>query len=213
MSSHDALGLSQRTGDLLVRALQLVLAGIFVVGVLHGESTVMINAGGALLVTFVPAFVDWDAHVTMDSGLVLWLTVAALFHAAGTLGPYHWWWWDRVAHALTASVVAAAGYAVARALDVENRHLRLPAALLFCYLLLFTMTVGMLWELFEFGVRYLAHVAGIAPPLVQQSVVDTLKDLFFDGVGGVVVAAVATAYLERGRSPTLVEDGNSSADD
>ena len=71
----------------------------------------------------------------MDAGLVLWITAAVFFRAFGTgdlpgspTTPYQSLWrYDHVTHALSASIVAAVGYASARAVDVYCEDVSLPS--------------------------------------------------------------------------------------
>lgn len=199
--TRRALGRSEATGDLLVRVLQVGLLGVLAFGVLQRDPRVIVNAAGSLVATELPALVARNYRLTLDRRLVAWISAAALFHAVGTLGPYQTvWWWDEFAHALSASVVAAVGYTTARTLDVRDECLRLPPVFLFAYVLLFVVTVGVVWELFEFALGLLASSLDVAPPLTQAGLDDTVTDLAFDAIGAVVVAAASTPYLNRARA-------------
>lgn len=209
MSTRRGFGLSDRGGALLVRLLQLALLGVLTLGALERDPGVIVNAVGALAVTEVPALVERNYRITLSPGLVAWLAAAALFHAVGTLGPYATvWWWDDVAHVLSAAVVAGVGYAAARTLDVRDECLRLPPTFLFAYVLLFVVTAGVVWELLEFSLAVLATLADLPVPLTQYGLDDTVTDLAFDAVGAVVVAVWATASLDRESAATTATEGS-----
>jgi hypothetical protein len=102
--------------------------------------------------------------------------------------------WDHITHALSASVVAAAGYVTARAYDLHDDRLHLPPKFMFVFILLVTLAFGVLWEVIEFTLGELGPVVGFSP-LTQYGLEDTLMDLVFDSVGAVVVATWGTAHL------------------
>jgi hypothetical protein len=66
---------------------------------------------------------------------------------------------------------------------------------------LFTVGLGVFWEVLEFVARELADVVGVEPVLVQYGLADTVVDLVFDMVGAVLVALFGTNELSD-----LVED-------
>jgi hypothetical protein len=192
-------GIARGVGRALVVGTQLALVGILVVGIRADSTGIATNAAGGLLVTFVPPVLRRDRGVTIHPALGLWIGAAVLLHAAGTLGPYQTYsWYDTVTHTFSASVVAAVGYALARALDTRRECLRLPRPFLFAYVLLFVLAAGAVWEVFEYLVGLAAAGIGIPTPLVQPSVRDTVTDLAFNTLGGTVVALFATLYLGDG---------------
>jgi hypothetical protein len=192
-------GVGRGIGRALVVVVQLLLLGAAAVGVRAGDVGVATNAAGGLLVTLAVPALRRDAGVTIHPALGLWIGAAVLLHTAGTFGPYATYpWYDTVTHTFSASVVAAVGYALARALDTRQECLRLPAPFLFAYVLLFVLAAGAVWEVFEYLLGVGSAAVGIPAPLTQPSVADTVTDLAFDAVGGAVVAALATLYLGDG---------------
>ena len=184
--------------------MQLVLVGIVVIGVLFGEVGLVVNAGAGLLVTLLPALLERRYTLTMDVGLVLWITTAMFLHAFGTLPlPFFdfasaystLWWWDHLTHAFSSSLVAGAAYATTRALEEHTEYISMPPAFTFVYLLLFIVAFGVVWELLEFAIGEAARAFGTAEVLTQYGLEDTTLDIFYDVLGGVLVAAFGTAHL------------------
>jgi hypothetical protein len=132
-----------------------------------------------------------DLGVPMDAGLVLWITAAVSFRAFGTgdlpgspTTPYQSLWrYDHVTHALSASIVAAVGYASARAVDVYCEDVSLPSRFAFAFVLLFVLAFGVFWEVIEFVVVVLGTLLGGAT-LTQYDLGDTMLNLVFDLGGG-----------------------------
>jgi hypothetical protein len=200
---RDRLHIDATTQRRLSRAMQVVLVGLVFIGLDRGNVGIVANSAIALGVTYLPATLERDYHIPMDAGLTLWITTAVFLHALGTVGLpgsqfsfYQTvWWWDHLTHALSASVVAAAGYATVRAIDLHTEQVYLPPQFTFVFILLFVVAFGVLWEVLEFAVGGLASLLGGDAILTQYGLEDTLLDLVFDIVGGVLVAIWGTAYL------------------
>lgn len=193
---RDRVGLSAKRERQLVRLLQLMLVGVLLVGFIGGNLSVIVNSGLALIVTQFPAILERDYELSMDSGLVLWITTAVFVHAVGALGPYQTvWWWDTLAHALSSSVIAAIGYTTVRAISEHTVDVWIPSRLLALFIMLFVIAAGVLWEVIEFLAGQLATFVGIEGVLIQYGLTDTMFDLVFDIVGGLVVAVWGATYL------------------
>ncbi|WP_410767364.1 hypothetical protein [Haloferax sp. DFSO60] len=197
----------------LVRLLQVLMVLIFAAGVFYQNGGVIVNAGIGLFVTFLPGILERRYDFTMNIGIVLWITVAMFLHALGTLplpgldflSPYKAvWWWDHMTHALSSSLVAGAAYAVTRALQEHSEHINMPPRFMFFYLLIFVMAFGVLWELLEFYISVVTQLLGSEEVLTQYGLDDTILDLMYNTLGGLLVAIFGTAHLS-GVSTQLAE--------
>ena len=203
MRVRDRLGISERRQRQLTWALELVMAGVLVVGLLNRETSVIVNAGVALGISLLVPWLERDYGVPLDAGLTLWITAAVFLHAFGTIGfpPgttsfYRTvWWWDHVTHALSSSVVAGVGYATVRALDEHSEDIYLPPKFVFVFILMFVLAYGVFWEILEFALAEGAALLGTDTVLTQYGLTDSLLDLLFNSIGAVVVALWGTAYL------------------
>ncbi|WP_266077995.1 hypothetical protein [Haladaptatus caseinilyticus] len=196
MRVRERLGISNRRQRQLTRVMELSLVGIFFIGLYKGNLGIMINSAVAFAIMHIPAIIERDYQIPMDAGLTLWITTAVFLHAVGTLGPYqNVWWWDHVTHVLSASLVAAVGYATVRAVDAHYEDVYLPPRFMFVFILMFVVAFGVIWEVIEFGVSGLAVVFGGRAVLTQYGLDDTMLDLMFDTIGGLITAIWGTAYL------------------
>jgi hypothetical protein len=204
MKLRKRIGLSTRRQEQLARGMQLFLFGLVFVGFERQSPPIIINAVVGLGVTFFPAILERDYDIPMDAGLTLWISAAAFFHAVGVIGipgvgrslygqiPNY----DHVTHALSASVVAGAGYAAVRALDEHSDDLHLPPKFMFVFILIFVVAFGVVWEILEFTVGYIGNTTGYGTRgFSQYGIEDTLKDLIFNTIGGVLVGIWGTVYL------------------
>ncbi|WP_438267506.1 hypothetical protein [Haladaptatus halobius] len=98
-------------------------------------------------------------------------------------------------HALSSSLVAGVAYAVTRALEEHTEYIVMPPKFMFVYLLLFVMAFGVIWELIEFYVAVVSSLLGIGKVLTQYGLDDTILDLFYNTIGGLLVALFGTAHL------------------
>ncbi|SEO92572.1 hypothetical protein SAMN04487948_10810 [Halogranum amylolyticum] len=190
------LRLSPWTTRAATRSMQAAIGGILLVGLWTRNIAVVVNAVLALAVTFLPAILERDWNLPLDAGLTLWITTAVLLHTVGMLGLYGTvWWWDHLTHTLSATIVAGVGYATARAIDEHTDAVAFPPRFLFVYVILFTLALGVLWEVLEFAVHGLSGYFGVDAVLVQYSLEDTIVDLVFDLVGAILVALFGTTTL------------------
>lgn len=187
---------SPRTLRRLNRAMQAAIVAVLLAGLWLPNASVVINALLAFAVTLLPAVIQRDHRLTLSPTATVWLTATVLLHAVGMLGPYGTvWWWDHLTHTLSAAVVASVGYVAARALDVHSDAIYFPREFMVAFVLLFTLALGVLWEVLEFAARTLGEAYGYGPLLYQYGLADTIVDLVFDAVGALVVAAFGAGTL------------------
>ena len=197
--SLERAGLSTASQRRLTRGGQALLAVIAVVGVVTLNLNVVVNATIGLAATLLPAVLERDYGVDLDTGLVLWIAVAVTFHAVGTLVLYQTLWgWHNVAHVVTGTLVAAIGYTAVRALEVHARAVSFPPKFTFVVVVLFVFSAGVCWEIVEFTLDGVAAALGTGDlVLAQHGLDDTMSDLVADTAGAVVVAGAATVHRHR----------------
>lgn len=201
MRIRDRLGISEKIWRRAVRLMQLTLLLISASAIWKGNIMVFINAFMSFLITFLPSVLEKKYKLTVDAGLALWITAAVFFHAIGAVNLFSQNlystipWWDHFTHALSASVVAAAGYTALRALDEYYEELHFPRKLFFLFIVIFIVAFGVIWEVLEFGLAGLSNIIGGKPILTQYGVEDTMKDLMFNTAGALITAFFGEAYL------------------
>lgn len=182
---------------LAIRTLQFVLVGIVGYSLVTLNGKLFVNSAVPLALTFLPAVVRHQYGYPMHARLALLVSLAAALHAIGALGPYTATdWYDTVTHALSSTLVAGVGYAVARGLDLHSDRVSFSPRFRAAFVVLFVLAVGVLWELLEFGSGLLTALFG-EPVLAQYGVEDIVKDLVFNVVGALLVALWGTALFRR----------------
>lgn len=203
MTLTGRLDIDDRIERRLVWAMEIGLIGIFFIGIDRMNIGIIVNAAVGLGVTRLPSILRRDYNIPMSPGLTLWIIAAVFLHALGTLGLpgtdtsfyQSVWWWDHLTHGLSASVVAAAGYATIRAIDIHSEKIYLPSEFMFVFILMFVISFGVFWEVIEFVIGEIARVLGSQAVLTQYGIGDTMLDLVFDTIGAIIVATWGTAHL------------------
>jgi len=192
----------------LTSLLQLLLAIGLVLFVIRRNWEDVFLTSIVMALTLVPAllFRRFRVIIPPEFQLVAALFVfLSLFLGSALDFYYTFWWWDLVLHAASGFLLGIIGFIT---LYVLNQTDRLPPDMkpaFRCFFgFTFAVTLGVLWEIFEFAVDRLW------PQFDMQStgtgVVDTMKDLIVDCIGAALVALMGYVYLKTGRY-SFIADG------
>ena len=141
--------------------LRLIVVAILVSSILRGEYE---NAAICLLVLFLfllPLFVQKNFGIELPGTLEIIILV--FIFASEILGELGCFFinvpnWDSILHTTTGFLCAAFGFAL---IDILNRNDKIKFQLSPIYVALvafcFSMTIGVLWEFFEFGMDWFFH--------------------------------------------------------
>lgn len=183
----------------LTRLLQGVLVVIALVGFLTLNVDVVVSAGIGITATALPGLFERNYDFQIDPALTLWIAVAVVFHALGTVWLYQTLWgWHNIAHATTGSLVAGIGYTVLRTIEAHTASVSFPPKFTAVFVVIFVFAVGVAWEIFEFTLdQVTAVLVGEEMLLTQHGLQDTMSDLAANTAGALVVAVAATVYRVR----------------
>jgi len=188
---------------LLSRGMQAAMLGILLAGLVTLNFTWIPAAALALLVTEVPSILRRDLSLVLPAELNFLIVLTLFLHVIGGFSGFYDTvvWWDHVTHAMSASLVAALGFIVVVAIDKYTDKIDLPRHFVAFFIVMFTMAVGVIWEVSEFAMD------GLLDSRMQYgpSPDDTMHDLLFDGFGGFIVAALGAHYLKETSPDHFVE--------
>lgn len=120
---------------------------------------------------------------------------------------YRYRWWDRMLHTSSAILLGYIGFLLIYALNKDSRiQLRLSPFFMALFSFCFAMTVGTIWEIFEYVVdaslgvnmqkaRNLELVYGYFD--TRLGLLDTMQDLIVDAVGALFVSIVGYLHIKR----------------
>lgn len=178
---------------ILIRAIQGVLLLEMATGVLAQRWQVVFVALATLILTFLPQrfarFFGIELPRTVLTAIVLFI-FATLF--LGEVGDFYerFWWWDVVLHFLSALSFGAMGFLFIFMLFEGDRYAA-PAWALAMLAFCVGLSIGTLWEVFEYGMDQI-----VGTNMQKSGLVDTMTDLIIDTVGAAIGAFSGYLYLK-----------------
>lgn len=178
---------------LVSRGMQAGMFSIVVAGVATGNLTWVPAALVSLVISEVPSLLRRDLKIVLPVELNLWIVLALFLHVIGGVSGFYdnLPGWDHITHAMSSSLIAALGFVFVVALDMYVESIYLPRGFLALFIVMFTMAMGVSWELMEY---VLDEATGSG---MQYSLSDTMMDILFDSFAGFVVAAYGAYYLRH----------------
>ena len=177
--------------------LRLIVVAELVLSILRGEYESAFICLLVLILFILPFFIQQNFGIQLPTALEI--IILLFIFAAEILGELEGYFitypnWDTMLHTTTGFLSAATGFAL---IDILNRNSRIKFHLSPIYVALaafcFSMTVGVLWEFFEFGMDRLFHL-DMQKDTVVQSITSVMLDptnsntpITIDGIHSVAV--------------------------
>jgi hypothetical protein len=193
MARHGGKGVT-RTSDLILWAIRLVLAGETLAALALGRWQFVFVATTALILTVAPGRLARRVGLRLPASFLaaIAIFVMATLYLGERFDFYErLWWWDIALHLGSALGFGLLGFLLIFMLFEGDRYAAPPWALgllSFCV----AMTVGLLWEVFEFAMDSLFSLN-----MQKSGLVDTMGDLMVNMVGGALAAGAGVLYLMR----------------
>ena len=201
-----------------------------------------------IVLLYIPSWLQVKLHIELPPPLEI--TILCFIFAAEILGEVNAFYvnvpnWDTMLHTLNGFLAAAVGFSMVLLLnDDERLTFDLSPFFLALVAFCFSMTIGVLWEFFEFGMDYFFHtdmqkdtvinsiytvaldptrtnkvvaVKGIQDVVINGEslglggyldigIIDTMKDLFVNFIGAVVVSVTGFFYARsKGEKRTAAQ--------
>ena len=161
--------------------------------VINGRWPVGFVALGTLFVSILPLLVARRLDVVIPPSFV----AAVVIFVGGTLflGEVYdfyerFWWWDVVMHGASAIGFGLMGFVLVFIMFQGDKFAAPPVALAF-FAFCFAMTIGAIWEIFEFAMD---QIFGLN--MQKSGLMDTMSDLIVDMIGAGIGAGVGYLYLK-----------------
>ncbi len=176
---------------ILYFVMRLLVIGVMVLSLVQKNYNNFFLCILTLILFMIPTIADRKLNIKLPT--VLEIIIILFIFAAEILGEINGFYqrfahWDTMLHTLNGFIMAAIGFAM---IDILNQHPKLHfnmspvfvAFVAFC----FSMTIGVLWEFFEFGMDYY-----------------TFSDMQRDTVVKVISSADITGGFSN--TPTVIEN-------
>ena len=162
-----------------------------------------------LLLLIIPSFVQVTFKIELPTTLEI-IVLLFIFGAEilGEIAEFYlvFPFWDTVLHTLNGFLAAAIGFSLVDLLNRSERtvfHLSplFTAIVAFC----FSMTIGVVWEFFEFGMDQIQEVMVNGQALglggyLDIGLIDTMEDLFVNFIGAAAFSVIGFFYVRsRGK--------------
>ena len=172
--------------------MKLMLLSMLPYEIYIGDYPFALATVAAIVVSFVPSIVERNYRITLPFELDLLITLAIFLHIF--LGEFFMFYervsaWDVILHLFSTSVISLLAFMIVYTLHY-TRKLRLSIPLVGFFTVTFAMFVGALWEILEFIVDIVFDTTA------QKGLTDTMWDLIYDLIAGVIVAIIGMAYVK-----------------
>lgn len=167
----------------------LTLAAVIISGI-RGNWSDCLSCVLALFLLLLPSVLERGLKVELPSALET--VIILMVYAAWVLGESESFyirfpWWDTMLHTMNGFLCAAIGYVL---FDLLNKHPASTFNLRPSYMALmsfcFSMTIGVLWEFFEFGADYFFHL-----DMQKDTVITQISSVMLDLSGGNKIVTIS----------------------
>jgi hypothetical protein len=180
------------TSAIVLNGIRLLLVAEALIAVWSGVWPAVFVTSAALALTFLPGQLASRVGLSLPPSF---LAAIALFILAtlylGEVQDFYdrFWWWDLVLHFGSAMGFGILGFLLVFMLFQGDRYAAPPwamGALSFCL----AVTVGVLWEIFEYAMDTLFGFN-----MMKSGLPDTMGDLIVDAVGAALAGLAGVVYL------------------
>jgi len=161
-----------------------------------------------VVVMMLPGILERKLRVVIPSGM---LVAFAVFLFCGVyLGEVHYFYykvphWDTMLHTFSGFALGAVGFSLINILNKsESTPLSLSPAFAAVFAFCFAITIGVIWEIYEFTVDTLAglnmqkYMLESGEMLIgRAALADTMKDLIVDALGALVISVVGYVSMKN----------------
>ncbi|WP_043527359.1 hypothetical protein [Litchfieldella xinjiangensis] len=192
----------------IMNALRLVLLAQAGFSLLHRHGYLATLCLLVILISFLPHLLERQWRIRMPPLLeymAIGVVLASLLLGEG-LGYYErFWWWDISLHGISGFLLGSMGFVIVHG---HERHTpqgnRLTPSFTALFACLLSVSMGALWEIFEFTLDSLFDTRMQHPVGSSSGLPDTMGDLIMNTVGAVLVACLGWRSMECDSRGALV---------
>lgn len=189
---------------LLVWLFRILLIGAIIVDILILNWLSLFIAVLALITTFIPNLLSNNKILYIPSDIQVIIIVfifASLYLGELRNFYYRFWWWDNMLHAFSGTILGFIGFTLIYFLNREEEiDIVLSPIFVALFAFTFAVSIGVVWEIFEFTMDSL-----FAFNMQKSGLVDTMWDLIADCIGSGIASYYGYKYLKKGQ-PSYFED-------
>jgi len=152
----------------------------------------------AVGLSLIPTLIHRKLHIVVPWEVTFLIALTLFLYTGGYI--YHWYldlspYYDIFSRLIGSLTVALLGFLAVLIMMRASTCLEFANWQIFFFIVIFTLAIGVIWEIWEFAMDTMAG-AYLATPF-QQGNTDTMLDLVIDLGAGMFIAVVGTFYLKR----------------
>jgi flagellar biosynthesis protein FliR len=153
-----------------------------------------------LFLTFFPSIIKRNYKVTLPlefEFLIIIFLYSSLF--LGEVGGYYerFWYWDVLLHGLSSMILGTIGFLFVYLLNKDSSvKMDLGAVFVSIFSFSFALSIGALWEIFEFAMD-----SFFGFNMQKSGLVDTMWDLIIDALGALIISVFGYFYVKKVKTP------------
>lgn len=196
--------MSARQQARLTIAIRVVLTVSAVAAALLGQWDTAVITAGIVVVTHLPSMISRRYRLTLPAGFEL-LAVLFVFGSLflGEVRGYYtrFWWWDALLHTGAGFLLGILGFLLVYSLNERGLgNLQLRPSFIALFSFAFSLALGALWEIFEFGMD---QAFGLN--MQKSGLVDTMWDLIVNVIGAGAIALLGYGWLRTPEVDSFLE--------
>lgn len=181
----------------LIFLLELSLVTSLIASFFSKNYTIVFISLLLIILVPLPYFFRWRYKVKIP--LELEIISVVFIYATIFLGEIQnfyikFWWWDSLLHGLSAIIFGFIGFIILYFLYARQK-VKSQLIWLAVFTFSFALSIGALWEIFEFFMDFLFGLN-----MQKSGIVDTMTDLIVDAVGAFLVSVSGFFYLKNKKS-------------
>jgi hypothetical protein len=176
--------------------LRLSLLGMCFSYLFYGDIVGAVLFMATFALSLTPIFLNQVYNARMHWTFDFFVSFMIFMHMSGFIGMYNLFpIWDDFAHLLGSCALTLIGFAIIYTMNISGR-VKVSLAFMGVFAFLWTMGLGGVWEIIEFLWDNTVMFAG-SYGFAQNGLVDTMIDLSWDMVAGVLVAVGSVYFVKH----------------
>lgn len=163
----------------------------------------------------LPSFINRKFNVTIPNNTIIAYLI--FLYAAIVLGEvrsfyYRFTYWDTVLHAFSAGMLGSLGFDIVNVLNktADDKELKLSPFFVAMFSFCFAVSIGVLWEIYEFSFDGILHLnmqkfrlEDGSNLIGREALRDTMDDLIIDCVGALTTSTIGYFGLKHSKAKNL----------
>lgn len=169
---------SKRSSLIVYAVLRILVIFCMIMQIIHGNYNNALLCLLSLVLLFLPFFIQKGLKITFPNTLEI--IILLFIFSAEILGEIRNFYgifpfWDTMLHTINGFLCAAIGFSLVELLNKNSKKISLSPLYLCLVAFCFSMTIGVVWEFFEFGVDQTIKL-----DMQKDRITETISSVTFD---------------------------------